>query len=161
MEIAQVSLDILDLKLLDQLQSDAGLTNDALARRVHTSPATCLRRVARLEGAGVIERRVAIVAPERVGAALTAIVHVSLERQSVESLDAFEARAVADAAVQQCHRVAPGPDFILVVVSADMAGYDALVRRLFTDDANVRNVKAHFSVRRAKFETRVPLPPAA
>lgn len=151
-------LDPLDVRLLHQLQTDASLTNDALARLVHTSPATCLRRVARLEREGVVERRVAILSPMHVGAALTAIVHVGLERQSAEALDAFEARAVADDAVQQCHRVAPGPDFILVVVAADMAAYDALAHRLFTDDANVRTVKAHFSVRRAKFATRVPLP---
>jgi DNA-binding Lrp family transcriptional regulator len=74
---------------------------------------------------------------------------------------AFEARAVAEDAVQQCHRVSPGPDFILVVQVADMAGYDALVGRLFTQDANVRNVKAFFSVRRAKFETRIVLPLSA
>jgi DNA-binding Lrp family transcriptional regulator len=74
---------------------------------------------------------------------------------------AFEARAVADDAVQQCHRVSPGPDFVLVVQVADMASYDALFARLFTDDANVRNVKAFFSIRRAKFETRIALPLSA
>ena len=63
--------------------------------------------------------------------------------------------------MQQCHRVSPGPDFVLVVQVADMAGYHALVQRLFTQDANVRNVKAFFSVRRAKFETRIALPLSA
>ena len=70
----------------------------------------------------------------------------------------FEARAVADVAVQQCHRVSPGPDFMLVVQLADMAAYDAFVDRLLTQDANVRNVKAFFSVRRAKHATRIVLP---
>ena len=62
--------------------------------------------------------------------------------------------------MQQCHRVSPGPDFVLIVQVADMAAYHALVERLFTQDANVRNVKAFFSVRRAKFETRIALPEA-
>jgi Lrp/AsnC family leucine-responsive transcriptional regulator len=62
-----------------------------------------------------------------------------------------------DEAVQQCYRVSPGPDFMLVVHVADMPRYLALAQRLFTSDANVRNVKAFFSTRRAKFEPRVLL----
>ena len=65
---------------------------------------------------------------------------------------------VAEAAVLQCHRVSPGPDFILTLQVADMPSWSALVDRLFTQDANVRNVKSFFSVRRAKFETRIALP---
>ncbi|MEO7055171.1 MAG: Lrp/AsnC family transcriptional regulator, partial [Caldimonas sp.] len=132
----------------------------ALAIRAHTSPATCLRRVKRLVDAGVIERRVAILSAQKLAAGITAIVEVTLDRQSAEALEAFEARAVAEPDVQQCHRVAPGPDFVLIVQLADMAAYHALVQRLFTADANVRNVKAFFSVHRAKFETRVALPSA-
>ena len=153
-----LSLDTTDWKILDVLQTDASLTNQALAERVHVSPATCLRRVKALVDAGVVERRVALLSTERLGRGLTAIVEVVLDRQGAEALAAFEARAVADGAVRQCHRVSPGPDFILVVEVADMAAYEALVERLFTQDANVRNVKAFFSVRRAKFETRIELP---
>jgi Lrp/AsnC family leucine-responsive transcriptional regulator len=155
------ALDQTDLKILAVLQVDASLTNHALAARVHVSPATCLRRVKQLVDRGVIERRVALLSPEALGHGLTAIVEVSLDRQSAEAMAAFEARAVAEDAVQQCHRVSPGPDFVLVVQVGDMAGYDTLVRRLFTEDANVRNVKAFFSVRRAKFETRIALPLSA
>ncbi|HNK20126.1 MAG TPA: Lrp/AsnC ligand binding domain-containing protein, partial [Piscinibacter sp.] len=75
-----------------------------------------------------------------------------------EHLAAFEAKAVADEAVRQCYRVSPGPDFLLILQLADMAGYHALVQRLFTQDANVRNVKAFFSVSRAKFEPSLALP---
>lgn len=155
-----IHLDSTDLRLLDLLQSDASSSNQALAERAHVSPATCLRRVARLTAAGVIERRVALLSPERLGAGLSAIVEITLDRQGAEHLAAFEARVQADAAVQQCYRVAPGPDFVLVVQVPDMPGYHALVQRLFTEDANVRNVKAFFSVHRAKFETRIALPKA-
>ena len=155
---ATLRLDATDLQLLDRLQTDAAGTNDALAAAVHTSPATCLRRVKRLLEAGLIERRVAILAAHKLGPSLTAIVEVTLDRQGSEALAAFESRAVAEPAVRQCHRVAPGPDFILTVQVADMPAYHALVQRLFTADANVRNVKAFFSVHRAKFETRVELP---
>jgi Lrp/AsnC family leucine-responsive transcriptional regulator len=156
-----MALDGTDLRILDALQCDASLTNQALAARVHTSPATCLRRVKALVDSGVIERRVALLSQQALGHGLTAIVEVSLDRQSAESLADFEARAVADDAVQQCHRVSPGPDFVLVVQVLDMSAYHALVERLLTQDANVRNVKAFFSVRRAKFATRIALPVSA
>jgi DNA-binding Lrp family transcriptional regulator len=156
--IKSIALDATDLRILAQLQRDAGLTNQALAVEVSTSPATCLRRVNRLEEAGIIERRVALLSPERLGHGLGAVVELTLDRQGAEHLQSFEARAVADSAVQQCYRVSPGPDFVLIVQVADMPAYHALVQRLFTHDANVRNVKAFFSVHRAKFEPRVVLP---
>src|SRR5512147_2131383 len=156
----RIELDATDLRILDQLQRDASLTNQALAAAVHTSPATCLRRVKRLTDTGVIERQVALLSPAKLGAGLTVIVEVTLDRQGAEHLAAFETRAVADEAVRQCYRVSPGPDFLLILQVRDMPGYHALVQRLFTQDANVRNVKAFFSVSRAKFEPSLALPAA-
>ena len=156
--IKSIALDATDLRILDLLQHDASLTNQALAAAAHTSPATCLRRVKRLTEAGVIERHVALLSPHALGG-LTALAEVTLDRQGAEHLAAFEARAVAEDAVQQCYRVSPGPDFMLVLHAADMPAWHALVQRLFTQDANVRNVKSFFSVHRAKFEPRVVLQP--
>jgi Lrp/AsnC family transcriptional regulator, leucine-responsive regulatory protein len=152
-----MSPDTTDRRLLDLLQSNAGLTNLELARAAHVSPATALRRIKRMQDAGWIERRIAILSPSVAPAALSAIVEVALDKQGAEHLDAFEARAVADAAVQQCWRVSPGPDFVLIVWVADMPAYQVLVNRLFTQDANVRNVKTYFAVARAKFEPRIDL----
>ncbi|MCW5661592.1 MAG: Lrp/AsnC family transcriptional regulator [Burkholderiaceae bacterium] len=157
--IVSLPLDEVDHRLLGLLQDDAARSNQALADAAHVSPATALRRVRRLVEAGVIERQVAILSPQAFGAGLTAIVEVTLDRQGVEHLDAFEARALAEAAVQQCYRVAPGPDVVLVVWVRDMSHYNALVQRLFTEDANVRNVKSYFATRRSKFEPRVDLTP--
>ncbi|WP_019561707.1 Lrp/AsnC family transcriptional regulator [Caldimonas manganoxidans] len=157
--LPHIPLDAIDLRLLDQLQRDASLSNQALAQRCHVSPATCLRRVRRLVEAGVIERRVALLSPERLGAGLTAIVEITLDQQAAERLAAFEARAVAEPQVQQCYRVSSGPDFVLVIQVRDMDAYHALAQRLFTNDANVRNVKAYFAVKRAKFEPALNLPP--
>jgi DNA-binding Lrp family transcriptional regulator len=155
------NLDATDLRLLELLQSDASLSNLDLAAQAHISPATCLRRVKRLRDAGVIESEVALLHPGRLAAALghglQAIVEVTLDRQGHEAQEAFEARVVGDAAVQQCYRVSPGPDFVLVVYARDMPDYLALAQRLFTSDANVRNVKAFFAVKRAKFAPRIPL----
>ena len=157
----QISVDEIDIKLLNALQDDAAPSNQALAARVHVSPPTCLRRVKRLRDAGLIEREIALLNPDKLAAVLghglTALVEITLDRQGAEEQEAFEERVVKDAAVQQCYRVSPGPDFMLVVNVADMPGYLALAQRLFTSDANVRNVKAFFSVKRAKFQPKVLL----
>lgn len=161
MEQKSIDLDDIDLRLLDHLQRDASLSNQALAQQVHVSPPTCLRRVKRLRDAGLIEREIALLSADRlapiVGFGLTAIVEVTLEQQDAARLASFEARIALDQAVQQCYRVSPGPDFCLVVAAADMPDYLALAQRLFTADANVRNVKAFFSLKRSKFEPLVPL----
>lgn len=163
-DLESIRLDATDLALLDQLQDDASLSNQDLAALVHVSPPTCLRRVKRLRDAGLIERQIAIVDTARlaplIGHGLQAIVEITLDRQGGEAQQAFEARVVRDDAVQQCYRVSPGPDFVLVVHAPDMPGYLALAQRLFTSDANVRNVKAFFAVRRAKFQPKVAVSPA-
>ena len=156
-----LGLDAVDRHLLDALQADCAISNQDLAARVHVSPPTCLRRVKRLHDAGLIERQIAILSPGKIapliGHGLQAIVEITLDRQSADALEAFELRIASDDAVQQCYRVSPGPDFIVHLYARDMPDYLALSQRLFTPDANVRNVKAFFVVKRAKFEPKVPV----
>ena len=153
--LGEILLDDLDRRILNALQADASRTNNELAFAVHASPPTCLRRVKRLMELGVIERQVALVAPEKVGAALTAIVEVTLDRQGAEHQAEFEALVENEAAVLQCYRVSPGPDFVLVVQVSDMPAYHAFAHRVLTGHANVRNVRSFFSIHRSKFETRI------
>ena len=84
----QITLDNTDLLLLDTIQTDASLNNQALAEIAHISPPTCLRRVKRLRDAGLIEREVALLSPDKLahitGHGLTAIVEITLDRQGDE-----------------------------------------------------------------------------
>ncbi|MET0323084.1 MAG: Lrp/AsnC family transcriptional regulator [Duganella sp.] len=148
-------MDDIDRRILHAMQLDASQTNSELAQSVHVSAPTCLRRVKHLTETGVIQRQVAIIDPEKLGPSLTAIVEISLDVQAAERMAEFEAHVADEAAVLQCYRVAPGPDFVLVVQVADMPAYHALAHRLFAAHANVRNVKAYFSTFRSKFETRI------
>ena len=156
------TLDATDLKLLSALQADASISNIALANKLQISAPTCLRRTKRLVQEGWIEKQVAILSSDKLGQLMgqrvTALIEVSLDKQGEELLQAFENRAVQEAAVQQCWRVSPGPEFLLVVQVTDMPAYLAFTQRLLTQDANVRNVKAFFSVKRAKFGTQITLP---
>jgi Lrp/AsnC family transcriptional regulator, leucine-responsive regulatory protein len=161
MKMKEITLDHTDAKLLALLQTDASMSNQSLAEKVHISPPTCLRRIKALVESGLIERQIAILNTDKLAAiqgyGLTALVEITLDRQGSEHLEAFEARVAQDTAVQQCYRVSPGPDFCLVVYCADMPAYLALANRLFTQDANVRNVKAFFSTKRSKFELKIDL----
>ncbi len=152
-----LELDAIDLRLLQALQTDTSPSNQDLAAKVHVSPPTCLRRVKRLHDLGLIERQVAILNADRLkqtlGAGLTAIVEVSLTEQTEEVWAAFEARVLPMPEVQQCYRVSPGPDCILIVQVQDMPAYLQLAQRVFTQDVSVRNVKAFFSMKRGKFST--------
>jgi Lrp/AsnC family transcriptional regulator, leucine-responsive regulatory protein len=158
---SNLTLDSIDKLLLDALQTDCSISNQDLAALVHVSPPTCLRRVKRLRDAGLIERQIAILSPGKLapllGHGLQAIVEITLDRQSADALDAFESRIASDDAVQQCYRTSPGPDFILQLQARDIPDYLAVSQRLFTHDANVRNVKAYFVVKRAKFKPKVPV----
>ena len=152
------ALDDLDIRILEILQRDAATSNQALAERVFTSPATTLRRVRALEESGVIERTVAILSPSMLGASITAIVEITLDVQNAESFDAFDALINGEPAVTQAYRTAPSVDFTLLLTVRDMAAYHALVQRLFTATNNVRNVRSRFVTKRSKFSVVQPLP---
>ena len=151
------ALDELDLRILEQLQQDATVTNQQLAELVHASPPTCMRRVRRLSEAGIIQKQVAIVDPDKVGNTLTAILEVTLDLQAAESFTQFERAIALESAVLQCYRVSSGPDFILITQVRDMPAYHALVHRALTAQMNVRNVRTFFSIRHSKFNTGIAL----
>ena len=151
------SLDDLDLRILAILQQDAAIANQALAEQVFTSPATAMRRVRAMADAGVIERTVAILSPEKLDASITAIVEITLDVQNAESFDAFDRVVASEPAVTQVYRTAPSVDFTLVITVRDMPAYHALVQRLFTAANNVRNVRARFATLRSKFSGALPL----
>lgn len=152
-----ITLDDLDLRILGVLQVDASISNIDLAERVHASAPTCLRRVRKLKASGVIQREIAVLDYARIAPRLIAIIEVSLDRQSAEDLEQFEHYLAREPHVTQCYRVSPGPDFIVTVDVADMAGYDELARRLFRSSSNVRNVRTFFATHRAKFEANAPV----
>ena len=151
-------LDQLDQRILREMEADGSLSNIELAGRVHASPATCLRRVARLKQSGVISAIVALIDPAQIGHPLTALIEVTLDRQDAESVDIFERAASHDVAVRQCYRMTGGVDFALVVYVSNMDDYHLFAHRLLGAQDNVRNVRALFSSHCAKFDTR-RLPP--
>ena len=151
-------LDRLDTQILNLLQDDASLPIRTLADRVHSSPATCQRRIAQLRESGVLLKEVAIVDRLRVGRPLTVFVSVELDKQNDALLRNFEKKMAAQGDVMACYEVSGEFDFLLIVNSPSMEQYHAFTREVFSSNNNVRNFKSTFAMNCSKFETKIPLP---
>lgn len=151
-------LDRLDTQILNLLQEDASIPIRTLADRLHSSPATCQRRIAQLRESGVLLKEVAIVDRLRVGRALTVFVSVELDKQNDALLRNFEKKMAAEGDVMACYEVSGEFDFLLIVNSLSMEQYHAFTREVFSSSNNVRNFKSTFAMNCSKFETKIPLP---
>ena len=115
-----MDLDEIDIRILDVLQWDGRISNQELAGRVGLSPSPCLRRLKRLEGAGVIQRYVALVDPAAVGRNLQAIIEVRLDHQTSAAVDRFEKEILKHPQVLECYLMAGDLDYMLRVVFRDL-----------------------------------------
>ena len=153
-------MDEIDRKLLAILQEDATVPVAELADRVGLSATPCWKRVQKMEAAGVIARRVAIVEPALVGMGLTVFVAVEAGDHSPAWLDAFARAVAAWPSVMEVYRMAGDVDYMLRVAVADMAEYDTFYRRLIAA-VPVKNVTSRFAMERIKSTTAFPLHGAA
>lgn len=124
--LAPSPLDWTDLKILRLLQSDGRMGNAEIAKRVHTSAATCHRRIQRLLHDGYVSAVRAQVAPAKIGLGSLVIVGVVLDRSTPESFSAFEAAVQAMPMVLDCHLVAGDFDYFLKIRVRDMADFNRL-----------------------------------
>ena len=157
---AGIVMDEIDQKLLVLLQGDCTLSIAEMADRVGLSPTPCWKRIQKMEAAGVILRRVALVDPKLVGMGLTVFVAVEAGSHSPEWLAAFAAAVEAMPEVLEFYRMAGDVDYMLRVVAADMAEYDAFYKRLIAA-VPLKNVTSRFAMERIKSTTAVPLHPGS
>lgn len=140
--------DRIDRQLLAALQADGRVTNTELAQRVGLSQSACLRRVQRLEQAGVIEGYGARVNPAALGKGETVFIEITLSGQSEAVLDAFERAAAASPDILECHLMAGDYDYLLRVAVADTADYERLHRKQLAAFPHVARIRSHFALRR-------------
>jgi len=150
------NLDAVDRQILAELQSDGRMTNVELARRVDLSAPPCLRRVRRLEEAGIIRGYHAEVDPVALGWEITFFALVGLESQKQALLQAFQEEVKQWPEVRECHMIRGGGDFLLRVVARDTAHENALTNRL-TSHATVSRVQTLQTIHTAKQVPGVPL----
>lgn len=150
-------LDAIDRRILAELQADGRMTNVELARRAGISAPPCLRRVRRLEEAGIIRGYHADSDPQKLGWEITFFAIVGLESQKEAVLAAFESMVAEWPEVRECHMIRGGGDFLLRLVARDTAHENELTGRL-TGAPMVARVMTLQTIRTAKDEKGVPIP---
>ncbi len=157
-----MKLDTVDLRILDELQSDGALSNVELARRVHLSPSPCLTRVKALEAAGVIARYVALVSPAALGLGLNVFISISLTTQSKQSLAEFEQRIALHDEVMECYLMTGDSDYLIRVAVADIAALERFILEQLTPIPGIEKIRSSFALKQVRYKTALPLPrPAA
>lgn len=151
-------LDEADLRILDELQRDASLTNQELAARVHLSPAPCLRRVRRLKDEGYIERMVAILDRRRLGLGTVAYAFVSLESHRSGGPQQFENLVRKRPEIVECVRLSGDYDYLAKVVVESLEAYSRFLDKHLLKWPAVRSVTSSFDLGIMKSTTALPLP---
>jgi Lrp/AsnC family transcriptional regulator len=150
-------MDRTDLKILAILQEDASIPVAEVASRVNLSQTPCWRRIQKLEAAGVIQRRVALLDPDSIGAGITVFVEIQTGDHSSEWLARFQEAVQALPGVMDAYRMAGDVDYLLRVAVGSMAEYDEFYRRLIAS-VPLKNVTSRFAMERVKSTTAYPLP---
>jgi len=150
-------LDAIDRKILAALQNNARLSNVQLADEIGLSPSPCLRRVRELEESGVIRRYVTLLDPAAIGLPVSIFVSVTLERQVEKALEPFEKAIQQRPEVMECYLMTGDADYLLRVVTADLAAYERFLMDHLTRVKGVASIKSSFALKQVKYSTALPL----
>lgn len=157
MENAKLSLDAIDRKILSELQNDGRVTVNDLSERVGLSPTPCLRRMKRLEAAGVVTGYAANVDQVIVGLPINVFVNVTLTRQAETELEAFEAAVTACPEVMECYLMTGTSDFLMRVVAADLFAYERFLKSTLTRIPGIANIQSSFALKQVVHRTALPV----
>ena len=153
-----LSLDAFDLAILKILQRDNTTPQRVIGEAVNLSAPAVQRRIRRMEKTGIIEANVAVINPALVGQPITLLVEVEVISETTELIDAAKREFASAAEVQQCYYVTGEADFVLVIMVPTMADYQALTRRLFFGNNNVKRFRSFVAMDSVKVGLSVPLP---
>lgn len=149
-------MDSTDKKILDLLQHDASLALGQVAARVHLSTTACWKRIQKLEAAGVIGRRVALLDAARLNVGVTVFVAIKTSQHNAAWLEKFAKVVREIPEVVEFYRMSGDIDYLLRVVVPDIAGYDSVYRRLIRG-TELFDVSSSFAMEQLKYTTALPL----
>jgi DNA-binding Lrp family transcriptional regulator len=152
-----MKLDVVDLKILTELQSDGSLSNVELAKRVHLSASPCLARVKALEQAGVIDRYVALANASVLGLGLNVFISISLKEQSKEALATFEQRIAEHDEVMECYLMTGDSDYLIRVALPDIAALEKFILEQLTPIPGIEKIRSSFALKQVRYKTALPL----
>ena len=150
-------MDGTDRKILAILQEDCSLPISEVAARVNLSQTPCWRRIQRLEANGVIQRRVVILDPDKIGLGINVMVAIETGDHSPDWLERFAAAVLEMPEVMEVHRMTGDIDYLMRVAVPDMPAYDAFYKRLIAA-VPIKKVTSRFSVERVKWTTAYAVP---
>lgn len=153
----EILLDRLDRAILVLLQHDNKMSQRKIAEKVHLSAPAVQRRIKRLEETGVIQSNVAVVDPTKVGQPIILIVQVAMESERNDLYEVAKASFASAPEVQQCYYVTGDADFILVISVKAMSDYEALTRKLFFTNNNVKHFRTYVAMDRVKVGLSLPV----
>lgn len=153
-----MELDTYDRQLLNLVQVDAGRTADELAGQVGLSASAIQRRLRRLRDEGVIQRDIAVVAPDLVGKPTFFVVALAVERERPEMLQALRKWLAEQAQIQQAYYITGEADFTLIVMAPDTEAFDQFMTRLMAENRNVKRFTTSVVLSLVKRELAIPLP---
>lgn len=151
------SLDAIDRQILETLQNDARIRNVELAEKIGLSPSPCLRRVGVLEKKGIIKGYATLVDAEAAGLPVSVFVSVTLEKQVEKALETFEKKINACPEVMECYLMTGDADYLLRVVTSDLAGYERFLLDHLTRIPGVASIKSSFALKQVAYKTALPL----
>ena len=154
---AALELDRIDRRILTALQANARLTNQALSEQVSLSASACLARVRRLELAGVIQGYHARLDPFAIDVGLVLYAEVTLKGHSPDELEKFEQTIGAVPAVVEASHMTGAYDYLLKVVTADMAEWTRITEGLTSSDIGVERINTHVIMSKPKFFVGYPI----
>ena len=149
-------MDAIDRKILGVLQEDASLSVAEIGTRVGLSSTPCWKRIQKLEAEGVIQKRVAVVDPDKVGLGVSVFVAIETGDHSEEWLARFAEAVRAMPEVMEFYRMAGDVDYMLRVVVPDIAGYDTFYKKLI-GTVPLKNVTSRFAMEKIKSTTALPI----
>ncbi|RFB79219.1 Lrp/AsnC family transcriptional regulator [Methylovirgula sp. 4M-Z18] len=149
-------LDTTDKRILRALQADATLSLEALAELTHISRNACWRRVQALEAAGTIRRRVALLDPKALNLGLVVLIHIRANQHNAAWTEQFRKAVLGLPEILAAYRTAGDIDYILRARVPDVAGYDALYKKLIAT-VELSDVSAHFVMEEMKDTWELPL----
>jgi Lrp/AsnC family transcriptional regulator len=151
-----MTLDDMDLKILRLLQADCTASVADIGKQVGLSTTPCWRRIQRLEEAGVVRRRVALLDPAAVNVGVTVFVSIKTDSHSLDWLERFHAAVIDFPEVVEFYRMSGEVDYLLRVVVPDIAAYDAFYKKLI-GRVSIAKVASAFAMEQIKYTTELPL----
>lgn len=151
------SLDAIDRRILEILQTEGRLPNAALAEKVGLSPSPCWRRVRALEDAKVIRGYVTVVDPQAIGLSVNVFAMVTLEKQIEIALDHFENEIGKRPEVMECYLMTGEFDYLLRIVVPDLTAYERFLMDHLTRIKGISSIKSSFALNQVRYKTALPL----